>query len=74
MAILYLSYYWKYSNFEECIWNCENLKFTIYNLDLATKYIILDDKQIEYDNHGTQMMKFITLTSMVTLDFNNMYK
>jgi len=56
------------------MWNCENLKFTIYNLDLVTKYIILDDKEIENDNHGTQMMEFITLTSMVTLDFNNMYK
>ncbi len=74
MAILYISYYWKFSNFEECIWNCENVKFRICNLDLATKYIILNDKQIGNDNHGTQMMKFITLTSMVTFDFNNMSK
>jgi hypothetical protein len=44
MAILYLLYYWKYFNFEKGRWNYENLKFTIYNLDLGAKYTILDDK------------------------------
>jgi hypothetical protein len=53
MAILYLLYYWNF-NFEKGICNCENLKFAIYNLDLGAKYIILDDKQTQNENHGTQ--------------------
>jgi hypothetical protein len=61
MAILYLLYYQKWSNFEKGIWNYENLKFTISNLDLGAKYTILNDKQTKNDNHGTQMMKSITL-------------
>jgi hypothetical protein len=36
-------------------------KFTIYNLDLGPKYTILNDKQTKNVNHGTQMMKSITL-------------
>jgi hypothetical protein len=31
-----------------------NLKFAMYNLDLGVKYTILDDKQPQNDNHGTQ--------------------
>ncbi len=32
----------------------KNLKFAIYNLDLGAKYTILNDKQTQNDNHGTQ--------------------